>query len=830
MLYVIDIKDKKIIDITDSEITETNTLKLKKGGRIIKNSIDPISNIVFPKNTIMFENSNSYMKLLYEKDPEVRTFNFNFGIDVNAFKYINDNNFLTDEEKKFFSHQLKTTNRITLPLQLPYVLFVIKISRTKEFFMINETKVFFRTQRTTTNDCYLLIPPMPNIGSNCNYCSGNRNITSPVLTELIEQQVSTFYQLTFNEDYLTNFLDYKGLGTVNRGLKRGLESEISIFSDIFCWYHLTKTNNVEKIFDNNEYITYQNKLLHFINPKIDLWQEVTNFIYLTSNSPSDNDPYYNSYYCNEIIVNGKVITLGDCINITKDDVIYTYEISKIISKKSMSYNHEIILKNIDTDKVITYLSNDPEFGKIIADNYKNSIDSFEFKGVTYKLNDVIKYNSQIYKIINIIDKEGFFYIKVLEFNSSSTSTVSHIVIFLNQDCDLLLFDFEKIIKDDYDIIVDNFYISLNKYYGRYLHFNKDTMLLVFEHATMKLRAILNKNGAIQLFKIDKKYNSYNFNNYMIPVGVILSDPLSISESNNKNVIITKSIDNNTNNILKTLSSINYNGYNVLPQINEFIVFLSNGHLRLAQVIEYKDKEIKLKILNKPVIDENNDFSSEDNSNVSLVMNNYIWTNMSRINKELKDDRFEVRDFLVSTKDDIKNFPNKSVHEVIGLVKLYNKNMLVMSNLNIVDPDWVIANNFIIVKKDIDKMTFDNDNEKKIFLKLRKKKIHIVPKKIVNKHHLVSRWFNGYYGCESFFENQEEFIKKIKIITRQHIPSEIEEFPRLLDKKQMGQIIFVEKTIDSMSYTVKSDSLIMSAYTTMSTDDMLDYMLKTVSIV
>ena len=772
--------DDSVLKLSDVDYNGENNFTINTAKTIpSKNCF--LNDQLLPKNTIYFSyNNDDDIMLIYERDPEVRTLSFKFS-DIS--EKIKNSIFLSDEDKERFIEQYQKTGRVSIPLQLPYVLFFFKMKKyvgNTIRFTVNEIQVFFRTERMTSINDYLLVPPLPNINQDCRYCSGDvieiKNYESTI-ANVVESTVATFYNNSFNYDFSLNMDKYANQ-----------YDDIKIFSDYFWWYKLTKNNQTEMIFDKNQYFVFVMSHLNFFN-NINMIKSIHSLI-----SKSERNMSYR-YQVAETVIDSNLVSVGDCIEIMNTNYeIINYEITSITSTDN---KYEIICTSQNKNNSITFLSTDKRFMKIINDNYKNKIQEeyvldngdiiMSGSAIVYELD-----NNELYcRVVSIIKNDnGMIMFKVVPF-SSSDSFYKIICIFPREEFKIRLVDMEKYVNEKFNLVVNNTYFTSNRKYGKYLYYaTTDTMddVIVFEEARISVHNIFRDSTYQKNIYCQENLNETSFSNYPIPITnqYLLNNDIKTTNG----LFLADNIENKK--LTCDQEVRNYHGYDLTVRLGDVVITVDNNYHYIGKVTDINNDYFILDVIIKDTIRQ-----------LKFSLDYHIWTSIVKVDNQLKDNRFEIGDYLVS-KDDIKNFPDKSVHEVIGFVRMYNKNMMVMSNLNIIDPDWVEANNFIVAKKDIDKMTFDNDNEKKIFLKLRKKKVNIVPKKMINN--LILQRQNIY------FKDKTDLSPSLGIY----------------NMSKEGKVFFKIRK-NTFKETRYYENVISPDYTTMSKDDMLSYFKMTFGI-
>lgn len=409
-ILIIDESSTNLVNISDysifkNAITIESTKKTSAFLGNLCNEFSKNEDDILPKNCRIAKKLTSTMSMfVIEDQPKIRSISTN--IDMRRDMYELDDYGLLES----YGIQKENIEKLTPPyrfqLSFPYVIYVIISYHSKEKYFLKKCHIFYRLSSLKSNFDYLLIPNLPNIGSNCYLCTGNLEKKDGYDTyeELCDDVICNFWNSDFNHDLYDNVRLYE---KIDMRIKNYLHWQYHTLNDPFFINEIKWMQSHQTIF--NIELTYSNHSYEYNNDTENL-----NFLSslikdMKSKNISDKIELRSRFLYDTYIKN-YFISSGDIIKI--DDKIYTID-SFIISNQKTNHAIDRIILIDENDEYIDMMFDVEIENKIIkylkSEENKNNIQEIKIEDLIFKVKDVIQYGG------------NYFYIKRINNNHDKNS-------------------------------------------------------------------------------------------------------------------------------------------------------------------------------------------------------------------------------------------------------------------------------------------------------------------------------------------------------------------------------------------------------------------------
>jgi len=217
----------------------------------------PTSTTIIPPNCRYIEKVHQGNIVIIEEPPAFRTIKAAFNIDDEIYR-LEDRGKI--EEYGYQNYMRDHSSPFKFTLAFPYVLFILYIN---DYYELNMSEVYLRTQQMSGISDYLLKMPMYNISDTQGICLGSSaSMRHRSLLHAIQNIIMTFWSAEFNTDYNYNYEAYRNVSQVNTYLEwQYLSKENPMFIYDVDWIKMPYTvGEAIKRIKRNNHIPYTNKV------------------------------------------------------------------------------------------------------------------------------------------------------------------------------------------------------------------------------------------------------------------------------------------------------------------------------------------------------------------------------------------------------------------------------------------------------------------------------------------------------------------------------------------------------------------------------------------
>jgi hypothetical protein len=340
----------------------------------------------FPDNCkFYFETDNSLVYVIQEL-PRMRT--------IHVDKSMSSELAQIEKEGKLKEYGLEHYNDEIPPfsfhLSFPYVIYFIALS--KNGLRLRLFHLYFRPTPIKSVFDQVFIPPLLNIASRNNVCIGD---STDVIDDLINQNASvseicqgliqSFWTTYFNSDYIQSYEKYQNTHEVYNYFIWQYMSQI----DPLFIYNVNWIPEQNTIYDNLRDVGYENGGAINLN---------FNKLYQKLTKNEEQHSYYVSYLqdvyvYDEVIREGALINIGDCLHIDGQDL---YVVAAISNRQGHEEKRLIRLENESGD-IFEYDVDQKEIRNLILEQLGNlkKQSTFVKNGIEIKHGDIIRFKEPI---------------------------------------------------------------------------------------------------------------------------------------------------------------------------------------------------------------------------------------------------------------------------------------------------------------------------------------------------------------------------------------------------------------------------------------------------